>query len=51
MPFILSAEDAAARTLTAMKTRRFAISFPWPMAAFFRLGSVLPIRLFRRMLR
>jgi short-subunit dehydrogenase len=51
MPFILSAEDAAARTLKAMETRRFATSFPWPMAAFFRLGSVLPIRLFRRMLR
>lgn len=51
MPFILSPEDAARRTLRAMKTRRFATSFPWPMAAFFRLGSVLPIRLFRRMLR
>ncbi|WP_127562090.1 SDR family NAD(P)-dependent oxidoreductase [Nioella ostreopsis] len=50
MPFILSPEDAAARTLKAMKSRRFATSFPWPMAAFFRLGSVLPIRLFRRML-
>ena len=51
MPFILSPEDAAARTLKAMTSRRFATSFPWPMAAFFRLGSVLPIRLFRRMLR
>lgn len=51
MPFILSAEDAAARILKAMTSRRFATSFPWPMAAFFRLGSVLPIRLFRRMLR
>lgn len=50
MPFILSAEDAAARSLKAMESRRFATSFPWPMAAFFRLGSVLPIRLFRRML-
>ena len=50
MPFILSPEDAAARTLKAMKSRRFATSFPWPMATFFRLGSVLPIRLFRRML-
>ncbi|WP_420395395.1 SDR family NAD(P)-dependent oxidoreductase [Nioella sp.] len=50
MPFILSPEEAATKTLKAMKSRRFATSFPWPMAAFFRLGSVLPIRLFRRML-
>jgi len=50
MPFILSAEEAAIRTLRAMQTRRFATSFPWPMAVFFRLGSVLPIRLFRRLL-
>ena len=30
MPFILSAEEAAERTLRAMKSRRFATSFPWP---------------------
>lgn len=50
MPFIVSPEEAAERTLRAMCGHRFATSFPWQMALFFRLGSVLPIRLFRRLL-
>ncbi len=50
MPFILEPEDAARRTLRAMKSRRFASSYPWQMATFFRLGARLPKRLFRRLL-
>ncbi|RFU13468.1 SDR family NAD(P)-dependent oxidoreductase [Rhodobacteraceae bacterium W635] len=50
MPFIITSEDAARRTLGAMKSGRFATSYPWQMAAFFRLGAVLPIRLFRRLM-
>ncbi len=48
MPFILSPEEAAARVVNAMQSRRFAVSFPWQMATFFRLGSWLPIGLYRR---
>lgn len=50
MPFIITSEDAARRTLRAMKSGRFATSYPWQMAAFFRLGAVVPIRLFRRLM-
>lgn len=50
MPFLISAEDAAARTLKAMASRRFATSYPWQMAGFFRAGAVMPIRLFRRLM-
>lgn len=50
MPYIIEAEDAARRTLKAMKSRRFATSYPWQMAAFFRAGAFMPIRLFRRLM-
>ena len=50
MPYIITPEEAARRTLNAMKSRRFATSYPWQMAAFFRLGALMPIRWFRRLM-
>ena len=50
MPYIITADDAARRTLRAMKSGRFATSYPWQMAAFFRAGAMMPIRLFRRLM-
>jgi short-subunit dehydrogenase len=50
MPYIITPEDAAHRTLKAMKSRRFATSYPWQMAGFFRAGALMPIRWFRRLM-
>jgi len=50
MPYIITPEEAARHTLNAMKRRRFATSYPWQMAAFFRLGALMPIRWFRRLM-
>ncbi|PIV73340.1 MAG: short-chain dehydrogenase [Rhodobacteraceae bacterium CG17_big_fil_post_rev_8_21_14_2_50_65_11] len=50
MPYIITPGDAARRTLKAMTSGRFATSYPWQMAAFFRAGAVMPIRLFRRLM-
>ncbi|MBI1220897.1 MAG: SDR family NAD(P)-dependent oxidoreductase [Rhodobacteraceae bacterium] len=47
MPFLMSAEDAAARTHRAMQGGRFATSFPALFALFFRVGSCLPLRVFQ----
>lgn len=47
MPQIMSAEDAARRTLNAMKSNRFSTSFPAPFAWLFVLGRYLPLKWFQ----
>lgn len=42
MPFLMSAEDAAERTLKAMEGDRFRNYYPRRFAAFFRVGRMLP---------
>lgn len=49
MPFLMEPEDAAARILKHMGTRRFALSFPCRFAALFRLGQFLPDALWYRL--
>ena len=50
MPQIMEPEDAAARVIKAMTSRRFATSFPAPFAWVFRLFGILPHGLFMRFL-
>ena len=49
MPFILSPEDAAQRTIRAIESRRFATAFPAVFSWVFRLGRFLPRSLFLRL--
>lgn len=49
MPFILSPEQAADRTIRAIESRRFATAFPTLFSWLFRLGRFLPRGLFLRM--
>ena len=50
MPMIMDPDEAAAHVVKAMTSRRFATSFPGPMAWFFRLGARLPISWFRKIM-
>ena len=50
MPMIMDPDEAAAQVVKAMTSRRFATSFPGPMAWFFRLGARLPISWFRKIM-
>ncbi|MGR3712360.1 MAG: SDR family NAD(P)-dependent oxidoreductase [Shimia sp.] len=47
MPQIMSAEQAANKTLMAMKSRRFSTSFPAPFAWLFTLGRHMPLSWFQ----
>ncbi|WP_299349696.1 SDR family NAD(P)-dependent oxidoreductase [uncultured Shimia sp.] len=49
MPFILSPEEAARRTLRAIESRRFATAFPAVFSWLFRAGRFLPRGLFLRL--
>ena len=49
MPFIMEPEEAARRVVHAMKTGRFATSFPWLFSWLFRAGRFLPRPLFLRL--
>jgi short-subunit dehydrogenase len=44
-PFLISLEQAAARTLAAIAARRAEAMFPWPMALTMRALAALPPRL------
>jgi len=46
----MSAEDAAAHVLSTMQSRRFASFFPFRFSLIFRIGRLLPRRLFVRIL-
>lgn len=51
MPQIMTPQDAAARTLRAIRSGRFSTSFPAPFAWLFTLGRHLPLALFQRLFR
>ncbi|MDR3633855.1 MAG: SDR family NAD(P)-dependent oxidoreductase [Isosphaeraceae bacterium] len=42
MPFVLTAEDAAARIVRALRGRRKIYNFPWPTAMLAKLGRWAP---------
>ena len=42
MPFLISAEAAAARIVRGLGSRRFEIAFPWPMVLLLKLLRLLP---------
>ncbi len=48
MPFIMSAEDAAKKTLAAMESRRFKTDFPWVFSLLFRASRWFPNWLYLR---
>lgn len=48
MPFILTPEEAAQRTIRAIESRRFATAFPMLFSWLFRAGRFLPRSLFLR---
>lgn len=45
MPFMLSAEEAARRTLDGIAAGRTRIAYPWPTYALARLAGALPLSL------
>lgn len=51
MPQIMEPEDAARRTLAAIRSGRFSTSFPAPFAWAFTLGRFLPLPLFHALFR
>ena len=48
MPQIMRPEDAAQKVIAALRSGRFSTSFPAPFSWLFRIGNVLPPRLFQR---
>ena len=48
-PFIISAEDAAARIQRGLAGTRFEIAFPWPVILMLKFARLLPWRLFFRL--
>jgi len=50
MPFLVEPERAAKMMLRAIEARRRTYNFPWQLAAWARLGQLLPDALYDRML-
>lgn len=48
LPFLLEVEDGATRILKAIERARSFYAFPWPLAAFVRLGKIFPAWLYDR---
>lgn len=46
MPFLISAEDAAARILRGLKRGRFEIAFPWQIVWSLKFARILPYWLY-----
>lgn len=46
MPFIVSAEDAAARIIRGLERGAYEIAFPWQLVTMLKLLRILPNRLF-----
>ncbi|GAB4570917.1 MAG: SDR family NAD(P)-dependent oxidoreductase [Rhodothalassiaceae bacterium] len=51
MPQIMEAEEAARRTLSAIRRGRFSKSFPAPFSWLFTLGRLLPLPIFHALFR
>jgi NAD(P)-dependent dehydrogenase (short-subunit alcohol dehydrogenase family) len=50
-PFVLSAEEAAARIQVGLSATRFEIAFPWPLVLAMKLAKLLPWPIFFRAIR
>jgi hypothetical protein len=50
MPHLLTADKAAQLMVRAIEARRRTYNFPWQLAAWARLGKLLPDALYDRML-
>lgn len=46
MPFMIAADDAAARIVRGLERARFEIAFPWPMVRFMKLLRAVPYPVF-----
>jgi short-subunit dehydrogenase len=46
MPFIIKAEDAAARIIKGLRKQRFEVAFPWQLVTMLKLGRILPYGLY-----
>ncbi|MFN3746949.1 MAG: SDR family NAD(P)-dependent oxidoreductase [Hyphomicrobiaceae bacterium] len=46
MPFIIKADDAAARIIRGLAKGRFEIAFPWQLVALLKLARTLPYALY-----
>jgi hypothetical protein len=42
MPFVITADDAAARIVRALRRRRKVFNFPWPTATLAKVGRWAP---------
>jgi len=42
MPFLMELDDAVAKILWAIETRRKSYAFPWQLASLVRLGMIMP---------
>ncbi len=51
MPFIVTAEDAAARIMRGLDKKKFEIAFPWQLVAMLKLLRLLPGPLYYRIAR
>jgi short-subunit dehydrogenase len=51
MPFIVEAEDAAARIIRGLARGRYEIAFPWPMKILMKIARILPNWLYFRIAR
>ncbi|MDG1709172.1 MAG: SDR family NAD(P)-dependent oxidoreductase [Emcibacteraceae bacterium] len=51
MPQLMSANDAATRTLKGLSTKKFDISFPNPFLSYLKLLRILPYGLFFRIMK
>lgn len=49
MPFLIPADDAAARIINGLSSSKFEISFPWPLVIQMKLLRLLPYPLFFRL--
>jgi short-subunit dehydrogenase len=48
MPFILAADDAAARIIRGLEREKFEIAFPWQLVTMLKLLRILPNALYLR---
>ena len=46
MPYLVPAQDAAARIMRGLEKRKFEIAFPWQLVTMLKIGRLLPYRVF-----
>ncbi len=46
MPYLMELDDAAAKIIRAIETRKRSIAFPWQLASLVRAGMLFPISLY-----